>query len=982
MPTSDAGPQANETFAFDAVRQAEWDEVQASRAVRLPGQPAARGNTPLVTDRHLTGLAFSGGGIRSATFNLGILQGLASLGLLPKFDYLSVVSGGGYIGNWLSAWIHRHPQGLAGVAAELQPKRAVPEDPHAGQTRLEAAPIRWLRDYSNYLTPRVGLLSGDTWSAVSTYGRNLLLNQSILVLGLAAFLLVPRATALLSASLTGLSGQALNWLLLISLALLVFSTALIGGNMAAFAAGVKAPGDARKLEPPVWMTPGGIIGFILVPLVLASWLLSCWMWRTPLTEPDSGYLHARQPVVFGVMLTSLLYFLPWALGQLLGVFRGRRRDRDPQRWTPGYALLVAAPFAGMLGGVLLWRVGVLIEGWRRTWHAGHHAQRGLFLVLTVGPSLILLVITLAAVLHIGLMGYRFQEDKREWWSRLGGFVIAAGLGWAGFFGIALYSPMLVMWLGGKVSLGALTAWVGTTLGGVLGGRSEKSGSPGSNRKLEIFLKVAPIVFLVGLLVVISFCSHLALARMQGRGQDVRAVIETLRLRAQATPENAQAQRPPAAVQPTVAQRAAPPTPSYEANYWNLVRSPRGRNILLALLFCAGMAALLAWRVDINEFSMHHFYRNRLVRCYLGASTVDRKQHPFTGFSPDDDLLLADLCTYQPKDLEKPGRDYEAAVTPYSGPYLLVNTALNIETGEKLAWQSRKATSFLISPRFCGYEVPPDDQAPGLSCHGFRRTRHYIFHKSGGIQAGTAMATSGAAASPNMGYHSSAPLAFLLTVFNVRLGRWIGNPRHGHCWEHPSPRWGLSYLCTELIGSANARRGYVYLSDGGHFENLGLYELVRRRCRYIVACDASADPQMNFEDLAGAIEKCRIDFGVPIEMDTTLLKPPAGSRISRRHYAIGRIRYDQAFDGEHEGVLVYLKASLTDNLPADLLHYMEANPAFPHTSTGDQFFDEAQFEGYRELGYQVAISAFGPLGAALQLAAQDAASVFSAISLRG
>ncbi|PYJ70325.1 MAG: hypothetical protein DME76_05935, partial [Verrucomicrobia bacterium] len=157
---------------------------------------------------NLIGLAFSGGGIRSATFNLGILQGLADLGILRFFDYLSTVSGGGYIGSWLSAWIWHERTSAAGgfatVTAQLRPalsarERQAENAPAAtvGEYPPQCGPdpIFHLRRYSNYLTPRVGFFSQDTWTGIATYVRNLLLIQLMLVPVLAIILLFPRVLA-------------------------------------------------------------------------------------------------------------------------------------------------------------------------------------------------------------------------------------------------------------------------------------------------------------------------------------------------------------------------------------------------------------------------------------------------------------------------------------------------------------------------------------------------------------------------------------------------------------------------------------------------------------------------------------------------------------------------------------------------------------------------------------------------------------------
>jgi len=111
---------------------------------------------------------------------------------------------------------------------------------------------------------------------------------------------------------------------------------------------------------------------------------------------------------------------------------------------------------------------------------------------------------------------------------------------------------------------------------------------------------------------------------------------------------------------------------------------------------------------------------------------------------------------------------------------------------------------------------------------------------GGILLGNVVATSGAAANPNMGYHTSTALSALLSVFNVRLGRWCGNPRHRSAWRKVSPRFGGLALINEVFGMMNSRSSFLNISDGGHFENLGIYELVRRRCRIVVAVDAGCD----------------------------------------------------------------------------------------------------------------------------------------------
>jgi hypothetical protein len=356
--------------------------------------------------------------------------------------------------------------------------------------------------------------------------------------------------------------------------------------------------------------------------------------------------------------------------------------------------------------------------------------------------------------------------------------------------------------------------------------------------------------------------------------------------------------------------------------------------------------------------MHNFYRNRLVRCYLGASHRERVPNPFTGFDEGDDVFLAKLT----------------ANNGYDGPYPILNCALNLVHGKDLAWQERKAASFIMTPQHCGYDVwyekllrPGQWEKRGQQSNGYRPTANYAY-PDGGFYIGTAMSISGAAASPNMGFHTSPALAFLMTVFNVRLGQWVGNPRDPRSWKRAGPWLGLGYLLSELFGSTDDDSGYVYLSDGGHFENLGLYELVKRRCRFILASDAGEDKNLAFDDLASAIRKIRADMGIDIEIKTNKIIKVGTSPFSCWHCAIGLIKYTQSDpplkkppagdpNKVEDGVLVYIKPSLTSDESADVLNYKAHHPDFPHQPTADQWFTESQFESYRALGQHVVQTLF-------------------------
>jgi hypothetical protein len=312
------------------------------------------------------------------------------------------------------------------------------------------------------------------------------------------------------------------------------------------------------------------------------------------------------------------------------------------------------------------------------------------------------------------------------------------------------------------------------------------------------------------------------------------------------------------------------------------------------------------------------------------------------------------------------------------PLHLINTTVNLVGGSNLAWRQRKAEGFTISPLHCG----------GWRL-GYVNTKHY--GRNGGLSLNTAMAISGAAFNPNMGYHSSPLVTLLMTLFNVRLGWWLPNPRYRMSWldaklsdapEQPiydgsktssksasrtvqelpplpndflqkkAPRLALGPLVREAFGGTNDEGAFVELTDGGHFENLGLYEMVMRRTRWIVVIDASADPACQLEDLGNAMRKVEIDLGVPIVFDRGGLRMLPGVNPDNLYCGLAEIHYEvvDPVDSAQRGYLLYVKAGLNGKEPPDITQYARTHKPFPHESTANQFFNEAQFESYRHLGH--------------------------------
>lgn len=903
----------------------------------------------------LVGLALSGGGIRSATFNLGVLQGFANRGYLPMFDYLSTVSGGGYIGSWLATWILRakdpKESQCANLPAGAMPIRKVQEclrtDRVSKLEHQEPRQIRFLREYSNYLTPRLGILGADTWTAVAIYLRNVLLNQLILILFLLVGLLLPYLAVWSSSAASNFHSHWNNARFTapaVILVLLAFSLIVVSRNMK-YLEGV--PTDSiRKFH---WYAgQGWILALVVVPLVLAAWISSVWL------DP---YLNHNDWSALRWSVVGLLSFgAVWLIGT---VFNPPEFGRTASQWNSTKVTIVSsfsALISGGVGGCLVWVI---------TTHVFRHwdtSPARLWNIVGFGTPLVISIFLLVGTLQIGLTGIYFPDPRREWWGRLGAFLIVISIAWASAFALAAYSPLGIVWLRGYIAKGLGVGWVISTLAGIIGGKSGSTGTPGSHSWKDIALSVTPYVFIVGLVSMLAWGLELTLALVNGVygylvpkflvgspvAQKVGGWVVSLDYMFGLGAGHGQATVVPNGSSVQVA--------TYIGAHWGILNCALKFNLLCVFGVMLALCWLLAWRVNLNEFSMTYFYRNRLVRAYLGASHTGRNPNPFTGFDPHDDLPLKEM----------------RHDNSFSGPFPIVNTTLNVVSGKDLAWQERKGESFVMTPLRCGFDVwleqmdlkkgSPADRPKSIEMYGYRPTENFLYEEDG-PRVGAAASISGAAASPNMGYHSVPSLAFLMTFFNVRLGHWAGNPRNKNTWTKPGPIVGLLRLLAELFGQTDDEARYVYLSDGGHFENLGVYELVKRRCEFIIACDAGADGNYALGDLGGAIRKCREDMGIEITLSTPNLKPDKDTNLTKWHCAVGEIRYDQVDAGAERGIFVYLKASLTGDETTDILNYHREHPDFPHQSTKDQWFSESQFEAYRRLGQHVVEWLLEPVGAA-------------------
>ena len=205
----------------------------------------------------------------------------------------------------------------------------------------------------------------------------------------------------------------------------------------------------------------------------------------------------------------------------------------------------------------------------------------------------------------------------------------------------------------------------------------------------------------------------------------------------------------------------------------------------------------------------------------------------------------------------------------------------------------------------------------------------------------------------MGYHSSPAVSLLMTLFNARLGVWKGNPgaAGAKTYWRKGPAWSFAPLIREALGMTREDAPYVYLSDGGHFENLGLYEMIRRRCALIVVSDAGCDPHCNFEDLGGALRKISIDLKTKVAFGPIALR---SRKESQREYAVLRAGGDPVHGAESEppSYLLYIKPNFRGDEPPEVRSYALEHQDFPHEPTTNQWFGEAQFEAYRALGEHI------------------------------
>jgi len=794
------------------------------------------------------GLAFSGGGIRSASFNFGIIQGLSKFGLLPLVDYVTSVSGGGFTGSCLTSLLsltdpadtQQFPFNTTWDKFPFNPEKKIFEvKDHEVMVSFEKGQneqMRHLREKGNYLIPRGGILSRDMLRVLGSVlgGMGYLLTVYLLALVVISALHFGIVTLLTGSTLT--------------------TVELKFASLFSIIAGDWVPVTRYLLTLLL-----GIILSIVIAIVLRTYYHPRKSHKK--AEPPAG-LSAQDvrdgKVISRIFWVSLIAFVLWIIGLKLIL---RANAQIFWIWLPAF--------------------------------------------FTLGTGLGLIIF------RVGMGGSRYDladNQKTSIWSSANFrsiFWAYQGLTIYGFFGALVFALLAILQFIVVVNPETnqstpLSMTIISGLGAALLTylSSQKSDNKGS---LQTLISKIPSGLLNGLLSLFVVVFNLSLIFLLETG--IHGIPDSTLL-----------------------------TP------W------------IVLLVALVMLWFVLRFINLNHISPHYFFRDRVGEVYLKTEISDAKGQIYSA---------RDQCNIRLTEINPIG---------CSAPYHIVVGAINLPGSFDLRYKDRKSQHFNFSRDYTGSEVT------GYALHSKNAEGEGQGYRQGATKYARSIAISGAAASSAIGYVTSFAQAFVLTLFNVRLGMWMINPNRYEkisdtditktVEKFEEKRFWLQYLLDEAAAKISERRPMVNLSDGGHTgDNGALYPLFQRRCKMIFAGDASQDPQAYCNDLFRVIHYASVDMGIDVNINVDGVKPGTeddGDRKAgwgKHHCAIGEITYPQVMneDGtekypEEKGWLVYFKPSITARDRGEIKHYWETHKNdFPHPNTIDQFFDEIQFDIQRLLG---------------------------------
>ena len=894
--------------------------VRASGAGRPPDDPHGEQRPPA----DATGVALSGGGIRSATFCLGVFQALAKRELIGRIDYLSTVSGGGYFGAFLCALFARPAiSDVRDVEDMLRPGGIRPSPTASSAAVALGLPdvLRWLRENGRYVSANG---SGDVLVNAAMMLRNWVTIHLVLaVFALVGFLLLQMCRAALPPALE-------HW----------------------FTPPPVPPWSYVVL--PFWWSPFSVVGLVPLLIIVVPCAGAYWLVGASRTKGIDNPLVGLALV--GVVVLALV----------------TNPDVDPRlRW---------------LGFLVLGEVVLMLLAWFVAWRMAH--------VIATDAA----ADAVAGTADEGFVGAEVRHVLSL--SLMLGLLIAIAVFAVGLLdsvGQSVYLALrgsTAIQLGGVVTVLVGLAGVGQRVALALG--RGIGGARGANLPLLLFAGVGGIAVIAAMLLVIDTISH--------------------------------------------AVAWSPCVPPVQLSWARHHHGPaatcpmRNAGLLAAAWVPAVLFSLVAgrmWRV-LNNSSLHSMYSSRLTRVFLGASNPARARSQGTDITrvrPGDNFTLDDYWA-------PPGGREVAAPCDKGAPLHLISVTVNetFDARSRVQQKDRTGTGLALGPcafslGVCHHAVFQSHAALHAGSPPFvAPTSPHAYRVFGAIADGGAVwrggerltlgqwiGISGAAFSTGLGDRADKlftearrglALSLLCGLANIRLGYWwesgVHPPdlpirrsviRRGLERLFPLQMFLLKEFISQFPGTAYTR---WYLSDGGHFENTGGYELIRRRLPRMLIIDAEADPEYAFEGLANLVRKARLDFGADIaflsaeELDAAVptthrqllgslddmrrgrsggdpaaddrpsrepMKANAPAAHSRAHAALARVTWPD--EPAYVSWLLYLKPTLTGDERTDVLEYHRSHPTFPQETTGDQTFDEAQWESYRMLGFEIADALFAP-----------------------
>lgn len=1029
----------------------------------------------------VVGVAISGGGIRSATFALGVFQAFARLGLIRRIDFLSTVSGGGYFGASLTRLFSREsvekPEHVEAVLNPDTTRETFKDLKLPG--KLDPLYLRWLRANGNYLTPTG---SGDLFIDVAIVLRNWLALLAVVLLTLLTIFLFlqvlrivvevgltrvdcdapPRcaadlaingfAVAWLNEILTGLYWSPLVQFIPIVFLLVAFPLGwgywMVGYSTPTIPRGEKEScacawrkwfkrNSARVEVHPLW-------GLAAVAMACTAVLLS-----------DLFTSEAAQRGALGMLLMSALAFLlfVWAFSQSIGwkmssvmrvlwqsLLLWQFESKGPAQQNPDAKEKQEAELLDIRQAEVMTR---------------NKLSRGLAKVLMIG-----VVLTVFALVD------SFSQTLH--------FEIGAGRSVVGAL-YSLISMLLLPWLTRQARVPQLLSHFG-----------EKSKTAMS---LNVMAALAATLVVLVVLTAVNTVAHVLAWQARSVPEHVQEwngpecevfSSDLVRGTCVVLPADSEPQIQPMRRHDPDPIRRVQVTPRSQ---WQELWRP-----LIALGALTFLSVLFgrSWSF-LNRSSLHSMYHGRLVRSYLGASNPERGRYDLGRVAESvdgDDCRLGELWPGP-----GPGGNNGKNIVVKGAPLHLINVTINetaSPTGSSVH-RDRKGTGMAVGP--CGYSAGRSHHAlydgEGqtmdeclIPVRSNERDHFRMFdeglgerHPAEALSLGQWVAISGAAFSTGIGARTSLPLSLLLGLSNVRLGYWWAagvdpvqrqKNLNAIAWDRflkqakgtgttdpskpvppqggdgqgagrepqagnggalvlalPKPAPAATKLAARISAWVTAAQRAVaaralyrdpyevdptrrrllrfliplqryfhneytatfwgsgdphwYLSDGGHFENMGAYELIRRRLPMIVIVDGEEDPDYTFEGLANLIRKARMDFNAEIKfLDESELEPLVHSKVRASFGPLSALKPDaQGLSCAHAALatvcygeertpgswIVYLKPALKGDEPVDVREYQQKNKPFPQQTTLDQFYDESQWESYRRLGEHVATSVF-------------------------